>query len=200
MDGKTAFLYNLITAAASPWLLPLIIIPSVIVLEDPTIVLVGILASQHVVSLFVGMLLLVIGIGIGDSLAYTIGKLAKRHKLARRIAEHERVEMFQRFLNERSTQTIFTVRFMPGFRFSMYIACGLLEVPYQRFLPVSIASAIVWTTLLAIPSFIFGTYTLHTLGYWRWPLLATVLIIFIFVWRHHWKKFFKEELKQNTAA
>lgn len=158
------------------------------VFEDATIALVGVLASEHYIPLFLGIVMLIIGIVIGDSVAFVIGKFATRNNLARRIIEHERVMPLRSLLHKRTEFTIFIIRFMPGFRFSFYLACGFFGILYKRFLPLSFMSATVWATTLSTLSFLFGIYTLHLFGYWRWPILAGILLLLFFTGRYGWRK------------
>lgn len=181
-------LHHLMLASGSWWLFVPIIIVSTIVLEDVTIALVGVLSADHILSIPFSLTALIAGIVIGDSIAYAIGRLAIRHKFARRIVEHERVVPLRELLREHSDITIFTTRFMPGFRFALYTTCGSFMVPYKRFLPISTASAIVWATSLFMLSFLFGFYTLNILGHWRWPILAVILFTFLWFAHRHWQK------------
>ncbi|HQU07561.1 MAG TPA: VTT domain-containing protein [Candidatus Paceibacterota bacterium] len=188
MRVRPFLFHHLVTASVSLWLLPFIIIPSVIVLEELTIAVVGVAAADHHIPLLFGIVVLIIGIVIGDSISFAIGRLATRYRFARRIVEHERVAPLRLLLRERSGSTVFTTRFVPGFRFSMYMACGFFGVSYGRFLSASVAGAIVWATTLATLSFFFGFYTFHALGFWRWPILVGVVIIFVYVGHAHWRK------------
>ncbi len=186
--GIRPFLFHhLVAAGTALWLLPFIIIPSVIVLEELTMVVVGIAAAGNYIPLTVGIALLVVGIVVGDSLAFFIGLLGTRYRLARRIVEHERVAPLRSLLRERSGSIVFTTRFVPGFRFSFYMACGFFGMPYQRFLPASFASALVWASTITTLSFLFG-FSFHALGPWRWPLLAAVLVVFTVIGYSHWRK------------
>ncbi len=188
MHMKSFLFHYLIATSVSLWLLPFIIIPSVVVLEELTIAVVGVAAADHQISLLLGIVLLIIGIIIGDSLSYLIGRLATHHRFAKRIVEHKRIEPVRLLLQHKAGSTVFTTRFVPGFRLSMYMACGFFGVPYRRFLPASVASAIVWATTLAVLSFLFGFYTFHALGFWRWPILAAIVLLFFYIGHRHWKK------------
>ncbi|HEX8947260.1 MAG TPA: VTT domain-containing protein, partial [Candidatus Paceibacterota bacterium] len=111
-----------------------------------------------------------------------------RHPFARRIIEHDRIVPVRALLQDNARITVFITRFMPGFRMALYSACGFFAVPFRRFLPVSILSAIVWTTLLFTLSFWYGFYTIHELGFWRWPVLALILSGFFLFGHRYWKK------------
>ncbi len=180
---------HILSASESPWLLLIVIFLGVMVLEDATIAFVGVLASSHQIPVIEGLVVLIISIIISDSVAYTVGHLATRYNFAKRIVEHEHIARLRTMVQNRSGPTIFTTRFMPGFRFPMYAACGFFGVRYRRFVPVSAASVVVWVTSLFTISFIFGFYTLHLLGEWRWPLLVAVLLVFFFFAHRYWRTF-----------
>lgn len=179
---------HILSASASPWLLLFVIILGVMVLEEGTIAVVGVLAASHQIPMVEGIIALVIGVVTGDSLAFAIGHFANRYTLAKRIIEYEHVARLRTVVQNNSGTTIFTTRFMPGFRFATYAACGFFGVAYKRFIPISFASAIVWVTSLFTLSFIFGIYTVHLLGQWRWPILAVLLLILFFFGHRYWKK------------
>ncbi|VAW33115.1 hypothetical protein MNBD_CPR01-462 [hydrothermal vent metagenome] len=182
-------LHHLVMVSGSWWLLVPLIVLSTIFLEDITIALVGILAADHSIPVLTSLGALVLGIVIGDSLAYALGRLAIKHKFARKLIEHERISPLRDLLREHSNTTIFTTRFMPGFRLALYTACGFSLIPYYReFLPTSAMSAIVWSTTLFFLSFLFGFYTFHILGIWRWPVLLFILLGFLAVGHRYWKK------------
>lgn len=185
---QTLLLQHLVSASASLWLLLLVVILFVIVFEDATIALVGILSSEHYIPLLFGIVALIMGIVIGDSIAYTIGRLATHHRFAKRIIEHERVGTLRVLLHKRPEFTIFSGRFMPGFRFSLYMACGFFAIPYKRFVSFSFVSATAWAITLSTVSFLFGMYTLNLLGYWRWPILAGVILLLFYMGHRHWRK------------
>lgn len=184
---------HILSASASPWLLLLVIILGVMVLEEGTIAVVGVLAASHQIPMIEGIIALVIGVVAGDSLAFVIGHLANRYTLAKRIVEYEHVARLCTLVQNNSATTIFTTRFMPGFRFPTYAACGFFNIKYKHFIPISFASAVVWVTSLFTLSFIFGVYTIHLLGQWRWVILAVLLLIIFFFGHRYWRKMITQQ-------
>ncbi len=183
------FLFEQITyAVSSPWLIIPIIILGVMVVEEGTIATVGVLASSGQIPIAEGIIVLIVGVVLGDSFAYSVGRMANHYKFARRIVEYEHVARLRTIVKNNPIPTIFTTRFMPGFRFAFYAACGLFSLEYKRFLPVSIASAVIWVTLLFSVSFVFGFYTLKALGEWRWLILVVALLVFLFFGHRYWRK------------
>lgn len=179
---------NLVNASHSLWVLSLVIIIGSLVLEDVTIAFVGILAASNYFPLPFGIMVLIIGVVISDLIAYSIGRLAIHHNIARNIVDHRHTAPLRLLIKKRPKTTIFTTRFMPGFRFALYLTCGFFRVPFSTFVSISILSATVWSTTLATLSFLFGTYTLHVLGYWRFPILIVLIGVLFYTGHRHWKK------------
>lgn len=192
MYPSPLLLSHLIEATHLFWVVPLIIILGALFLEDITIISVGILSASNYFPLPMGIGLLIIGVVLSDLLAYSVGRLAIHHNIARRIVEHHRIAPLRLLIKKRPKTVIFTTRFMPGFRFAMYLTCGFFRIPFQTFISISIFSAFVWSTILATLSFLFGIYTLNLLGYWRFPILAMIIIILFYVGHRHWKKMLGE--------
>ncbi len=179
---------HLIEAAHSFWILSLVIIIGSLFLEDITIAFVGILAASNYFPLSIAIGLLIIGVVTSDLFAYGIGRIASHRNIVQNIIEHRRIAPLRSLIGRRPKTTIFTTRFMPGFRFALYFSCGSFRVPFPTFVSISILSATLWSTTLAVLSFLFGTYTLHILGYWRFPILAILIGILFYVGHRHWKK------------
>ncbi len=179
---------HLIEAASSFWILSLVIVIGSMLSEDITIMFVGILAASHYFPLLLGIVLLIISIVISDIVAYGIGRMAIHNHIAKRIVEHERIAPLRSLIEKRPRITVFTTRFMPGFRFSLFLACGSLKIDFPTFVFISILSSTTWATILGVSSFFFGTYTLHILGYWRFPILAVSFGILFYIGYRHWKK------------
>ncbi len=179
---------HLVEAAHSFWILSLVIIIGSLFLEDITIAFVGILSASNHFPLHVGIGLLIVGVVTSDLFAYGIGRLAIHHNIARNIVEHRHAAPLRSLITRSPKATLFTTRFMPGFRFALYLTCGFFRVPFPTFISISILSATIWSTALATLSFLFGTYTLHILGYWRFPILVLLIGILFYVGHRHWKK------------
>ena len=174
------------------WVLSLVIIIGSLFLEDITIIFVGVLSASNYFPLPVGIGLLIIGIVLSDLFAYSIGRLAIHHDIARRLVEYHRIAPLRSLIEKRPKTIIFTTRFMPGFRFITFLTCGFFRVPFQIFISISIFSSIIWSTVLATFSFLFGIYTLHLLGYWRFPILAIIIVVLFYIGQRHFKKMFSE--------
>lgn len=166
----------------------LVIILATFILEDATMVAVGVMAADRLVSIPLGLGSLAAGIALGDMGLYGIGRLAITHPRLRRWVHSERFKPFRAWLDRKLYSTVIAARFLPGARLPTYLACGFFAVPFQRFgVPVA-AATIVWSTLLFACSYYFGVYTLGFLGVWRWPIAFACLAVLYLGGRAHWKR------------
>src|SRR3989344_3757106 len=115
------FLIHFIDGAiGSAVFLSLAIIVGTFVLEDPTIVIVGVLASDGIISIPLALFSLYMGVVLGDIGFYSIGYLASTHPRLAKYVDHDYVAPFRAWLESRYILTIFSARFIPGSRFPTY--------------------------------------------------------------------------------
>jgi membrane protein DedA with SNARE-associated domain len=166
----------------------LAIILATFILEDATMVAVGVMAADSLVSVPLALGSLAAGIALGDLGLYGIGRLAITHPRLRRWLHSERFTPFRSWLDKRLYATVIAARFLPGARLPTYLACGFFAVPFPRFgLPV-IGATLVWTVLLFACSYYFGMYTLAFLGVWRWPIVLFCIAVLYIVGRMRWRR------------
>src|SRR3989338_1340347 len=99
-----------ITSGALP---SLAIILGVIFLEDTTVVVVGMLAADKLITISHGLLSLYAGIVIGDIGLYCLGYLASTHPRLARYVDHDFIAPFRAWLETRFVLTVFTAPFIP---------------------------------------------------------------------------------------
>src|SRR3989344_9477781 len=180
------FLIHLIDGAiGSSVLLSLAIILGTFVLEDPTVVIVGVLASDGVISLPLAIVSLYTGVILGDIVFYYIGWLASTHPKLHQYVDHDYVATFRAWLESRYVLTIFSARFIPGSRFPTYAASGFLRSPFSTFVITAIVATSIWTTVLFFLSYWFGSVTAQWLDGQRWSIALVFVIILFFVARHN---------------
>ncbi|OGG48841.1 hypothetical protein A3G63_02085 [Candidatus Kaiserbacteria bacterium RIFCSPLOWO2_12_FULL_52_8] len=175
------FLIHLIDGAiGSSVLLSLAIILGTFVLEDPTVVIVGVLASDGVISLPLAIVSLYTGVILGDIVFYYIGWLASTHPKLHQYVDHDYVATFRAWLESRYVLTIFSARFIPGSRFPTYAASGFLRSPFSTFVLTAIVATSIWTTVLFFISYWFGSVTGEWFAKERW-IIAIVFILVLFL-------------------
>src|ERR1700735_3090528 len=120
------------------------IILATFVLEDATMVAVGVMAADGLISIPVGMISLAAGIALGDFGLYGIGRYARGHPRVGHWVHSERLRPFGEWLHAKLYSTVIAARFLPGARLPTYLACGFFSVSLRRFaIPVA-GATIVW--------------------------------------------------------
>jgi membrane protein DedA with SNARE-associated domain len=162
------------------------IILATFILEDATMVAVGVMAADGLISIPLGLSSLATGIALGDFGLFGIGRLARSHPRLGRWVHSERLKPFGQWLNAKLYSTVIATRFLPGARLPTYLACGFFSVSFPRFALPVVGATLVWSTLLFTCSYYFGVYTLTVLGIWRWPIALAGVALLYFVGRARW--------------
>jgi len=161
-------------------LLSLTIIVCAFFLEDLTAVIVGVLASAHYISIPLALASLYAGIILGDLMLYTIGVIARTHPRLAHYVDHDFTATFRSWLEKRYSFLIFSGHFIPGLRFTTYVASGFFRRPLSVFIPIAIAGGLVLGTTLFSLSYWFGTVTAAWMRPLRWICIALFLLILVF--------------------
>lgn len=177
-------------AVGSALLLSLAIIVGTFILEDPTTVIVGVLAADGVISVPLALLSLYTGVILGDIGFYWLGWLASTHPRLGRYVDHDLIAPIRTWLESRYVLTVFSARFIPGSRLPTYAASGFLRSPFSTFVLTAVVATSIWTTILFSISYGYGSVT----GQWfvgqRWSL-AVIFVLILFFIAHHNLKFLR---------
>ncbi|MBI3572007.1 VTT domain-containing protein [Candidatus Kaiserbacteria bacterium] len=166
-------------------LVALAIVLGTFLLEDPTTVLVGVLAADGQIGVMTALLSLYAGIVLGDLGLYGLGWLASSHPRLARFVDHEFVAPFRVWLESRYALTIFSARFIPGLRLPTYTASGFFRSSLSTFFVTAIGATLIWTTGLFYGSYWFGSFTNEWLGWVRYGIAFVFVVILFFVGRHN---------------
>lgn len=166
-------------------LLSLAIILCAFVLEDLTTIIVGVLAADGLISIPLALLSIYIGILLGDSALYSIGAFARTHKRLARYIDHDFTASFRSWLQDRYAVIIFSGHFVPGLRFTTYVASGFFRFPLSEFIPKAITSGLVLGTVLFFLSYWFGSVTSEWIGPARWGIVVIFLFVLFFIGRYN---------------
>lgn len=162
---------------------PLFLVPAIsfvsMFLEDPTIVLVGILSATGVIAPPVALSALYVGIVCGDCLFYGIGRYAGTHPRFERYVHHTYVDPVRIWLEAKYVITLFTARFIPGSRLPTYAASGFIRIPFKHFLMISIAATTLWTSTLFTLAYVFGNVAVQWVERGQWPIALAALIFLV---------------------
>lgn len=180
------FLSHLIGGSVgSSLLLSLAIILGTFILEDPTTVIVGLLAADNTIGVPIALFSLYAGIVIGDIGLYCLGYLASTHPRLARYVDHDFIAPFRAWLETRYVLTIFSARFIPGSRLPTYTASGFFRSPLSTFVLTAIVATSIWTTLLFSASYWFGSFTSRWEDPVRWGIAIVFLLVLFFIGRHN---------------
>ena len=166
-------------------LLSLTIIVSAFFLEEVTIVVVGLLAADGIISAPIALLSLYVGIILGDLGLYLLGWLASRHLWLGKYVDHDFIAPLREWLDTKYVMTIFSARFIPISRIPTYTACGFFNMPYKTFWETVVSAGIIWVSVLFTVTFWFGSLTEAWFGPARWVIACVFLLGFFLVSRHN---------------
>jgi membrane-associated protein len=133
-----------------------VIIP--LVPSETSVILAGVLASTNDLNLVLVILFAAGGAILGDNISYWIGRKVG-HRIVERWFKGERrkqVDWAKRQVEERGGYLIIIGRFIPGGRTAVTLSCGLLEMPWRRFITFDVAAGLVWATYAALLGYIGG--------------------------------------------
>jgi membrane protein DedA with SNARE-associated domain len=105
----------------------------------------------------------VIGGWVGDNISYLLGARLGRpaaYALLRGDRAQRRLTWAREQLEERGGEVIISIRFVPVGRTASTFACGMLEMPWQRFAVFDAAAVSAWTLYASILGYAAG----RTLG------------------------------------
>jgi len=180
------FISSLIDGAVGSMIvLPLMIIIGSLFSEDATSIVIGILAADGALSIPIALSSLFIGIIIGDSGIYFLGRLASSYPLLGRFVDHDFLVPFRDWIKRRFVLTVFSACFIPGTRFLTYISCGFFHTRFSVFLLTAVVSTTIWTTIIFSASYLFGSVSSGWLSHIRWGIAIVFLLSLFFVGRHN---------------
>jgi membrane-associated protein len=134
-----------------------VIIP--LVPSETSVILAGVLASSGDLNLVLVILSAAGGAVTGDNISYWIGRKVG-HRIVDRFFKGERrkqVDWAHRQVEQRGGYLIVIGRFIPGGRTAVTLSCGMLEMPWRRFIAFDVAAGLVWGTYAALLGYLGGT-------------------------------------------
>ena len=133
-----------------------VIIP--LVPSETSVILAGVLASTGDLHRVLVILFAAAGAIVGDNTAYWIGRKVG-HRIVDRWFKGERrkqVDWAHKQVQERGGYLILIGRFIPGGRTAVTLSCGMLEMPWRRFIAWDVAAGLVWATYAAMLGYVGG--------------------------------------------
>jgi membrane protein DedA with SNARE-associated domain len=133
-----------------------VIIP--LVPSETSVILAGVIAATGDLVLFAVILFAAGGAVLGDNTAYWIGRKAGPRIVARFFSgeRYKRIEWAEKHVVERGGYLIIVGRFIPGGRTAITLSCGLLEMPWRRFIAYDIPAGLLWASYAALLGYFGG--------------------------------------------
>ena len=127
--------------------------------EDIILFAAGFLAFEERISLVGALIVGIIGVLIGDTFLYVIGRRYGRAvftwPMFRRIFTPHRIKLAEDKIQNNGKIICFTARFAPGLRSPIFLTSGILRVPFAIFIGMDGFAA-----LISVPVWIYLAYFL----------------------------------------
>lgn len=90
----------------------------------------------------------------------------------------------QQKMQRHANKLILGVRFLPGLRIAIPLACAYAQIPAFRFSALSFISAVAWASAIMLVIHAFGAASFSALGIKAWwaPVLPAVIVVLFFRW------------------
>ncbi|WP_419832410.1 DedA family protein [Endozoicomonas atrinae] len=166
-----------------PLVLAVLILLSTYLLEDAAIISAALISIDGFISPELAFLALLIGIFTGDLGLYGLGRLFGRWSwLDGRIPEGN-VNRAGQWLKQRAVWTILVVRLVPGLRLPSYVAFGFFRYSFISFSGWVFLASLVWTGVIFLGLYWFGSMFWSELSSVKWLLLPFVVIAILVLHR-----------------
>ena len=126
--------------------------------SETSVILGGVLASTGDLLLVLVILFAAGGAILGDNASYWIGRKVG-HRVVERFFKGERrkqIDWAHRQVRERGGYLIVVGRFIPAGRTVVTLSCGMLEMPWRRFIVFDVVAGLVWATYAAMLGYVGG--------------------------------------------
>lgn len=143
----------------------------------------GVLAYQHRVSLAAVIAAAVLGAVIGDTIGFEIGKRWGRrllHGTIGRVVKHEHLDRAENYLKERGGKAVFFGRFTAALRVLIPGLAGMSGMPYGTFAAYNIVGGVTWATGFVLLGYAAGT-SYHQVEHYAKEASLLLLVIALVV-------------------
>jgi membrane protein DedA with SNARE-associated domain len=143
--------------------------------EELTVVLAGVLSSQGSLDAWWALVACLVGAVLGDSVVYAIGYhyghgLLSEHPRFARFLRADREPRFEQAIERHALKVLVLSRFMVGIRAPVYLAAGIIRMPFRRFLMYDLlAATLVVCTFFGL-SYAYGESVVRFIRSAEWTL------------------------------
>ena len=161
----------------------LVVVVSTFALEDLAIIGAGLLVASERMAPGTAFFAVCLGMFIGDTALYLLGRLALVWPWLRRKTRHPLIQKQVQPLRQSPWHQLMLIRCMPGIRTFGYIACGVAKVPLIPFCLANLLSIIGWAAALFFTTLFLGQQFGEQLHDAMWFILPVALVLFIWCQR-----------------
>ncbi len=156
----------------------------IVVPGETIVILGGVYAGLHELSLPLVATVAVVGAVLGDNVGYWIGRRFGRGFLLRHgrklFVTPERLGRAELYYMAHGGKTVFLGRFVPVVRSVGFILAGVAHMPWKRFLAYDVAGALIWGVGHSFLGYVLGA------SYERWERYTTwvglgLLVLLLFL-------------------
>jgi membrane protein DedA with SNARE-associated domain len=177
--------------------------------EEVPIVAAGIASSVGTLHPGWAFLSCVVGALAGDSVLYWIGyhfghSLVTRHPRFAHLLHADREARIEQMIRRHEIKVFFLSRFMVGVRAPVYLAAGVLRVPFHRFLLIDAVCATSVVGLFYWLSYAYGNRLTNLIRQSEIWLTATVALVVcaavcFFLWKRRRRKLAAAPTSEDSA-
>jgi membrane protein DedA with SNARE-associated domain len=172
--------------------------------EDITLIAAGILTYYGICDVWVMIIVCFLGVMIGDSFMFWLG-----HKYGRRLAkkwpfrmfiDEAKIESIRSKLKNHGGKLLFTARFMPGLRSTVFFATGMLHFPYRKLLIYDGLAALISVPTIVYSVYYFGDYIEHVVQMIKkveGGIFGVILLLVVFLGLKYYLKKKKQHVKAS---
>jgi len=161
--------------------------------EEVPIVAAGVFSADGSLNIWWAFASCLVGALLGDTLVYIIGRYLghgffRRHPRFAHLLHEEREQQMEQLIKRHGLKIFFAARFMVGVRAPIYLAAGVLRVPWRRFIIVDAISATVVVSVVFWLSYVFGKQIGDFVHDWQLIITIVALVaitIFLFFFFRH---------------
>jgi membrane protein DedA with SNARE-associated domain len=150
--------------------------------EELAIVLAGVLSAQGHLHTWAALAACIVGAILGDSVMYAIGYrwghgLLSYHPRLAKLLGAQREKRFEQAIDQHAFKVMVLARFLVGIRGPVYLATGVVRLPYRMFLLYDLVCATIVVSFFFGLAYVFG----NRVGDWirDAEMTATVIVLLI---------------------
>ncbi len=158
------------------------------VLEDPTIIAVGLLVADGSMAYSTALVSMSIGIGVGDWGLYVAGRFLGPKLVAWKFVSQARLERIRVWFDENMFTAILVSRFVPGLRLPANIAAGMARASLRTYLPSALFASLLWNFIVLTLISRVGSAVMPILGDLKWPIGIALIAAVMYIQRRSYKQ------------